>query len=142
MLKKSCPKIVVNRISQFCHMKIRDHCSLFVSYEEPTLVSFNGTLCCLTTSFVSFQNWQYVTMNVVYLPSILNGPSSPPFSCAQHSINYMKLAVLLWRFGPACSEQQILIPHFCMPTYMKKWGVAPHTLERYAALQDLTDSIK
>ncbi len=32
-----------------------------------------GLLCRLATSFVLFQNWQFITMNVIYFPSFFHG---------------------------------------------------------------------
>ncbi len=67
---------------------------------------FKEALCRLATSFVLFQNWQYITMNGVYLPSVFHGPTSPAIFCAKISSNDA-FDVSCGRFGPAYSELQL-----------------------------------
>ncbi len=76
------------------------------------MIILRGALCQLATSLVLFQNQQYITMNVVYLPSVFHGPRSPAIFCAKISTN--DVTWYIWGYvrksEPACSEQQLRTP--------------------------------
>ncbi len=50
-----------------------------------SLSAHNVKMFILPIRFVLFQNQQYITINVVHLPSVFHGPSSPAILCAKTS---------------------------------------------------------
>ncbi len=74
--------------------------------------AYEVLFCWLASSFVSFQNHQFITMKVVYLPPVFHVPSSAVISCAKLSLDVVKWCIRrhLWRFGLASSELQLPTP--------------------------------
>ncbi len=69
--------------ARFNALKLLDMFTAAVQVSRDTAHQFNetwlGLLCRSTTSFVLFQNWQYITKNVILRLSVFHGPSSQPW---------------------------------------------------------------
>ncbi len=72
---------VINKIIIFHFLLIK--VIVYSGHYQNPLSDIKGLLCSLATSFVSFQNRQNITTNVVHLPSVFLGPRSPAISCAK-----------------------------------------------------------